>query len=466
MSTNINKASKTYALVEFINGGKKECAVVPLIWLIEDLKICYWPKTKTEQAFEKLVLDHVPYDSTWYKCKTHRILKTSEDYDAIVKYMEIILEHGSTEDDGMGISDVSLKKKLLQHCDDGEDSTTSQSSDSEVHAKTAEKRRQKPKNIKGMSEGSDSSHVLIVPKKKQKQERFDEEKTKNANARVQSRKNDGVGISDVSPNKELLQKCDDGEDSDPSQSSDSEVHGKTAKNHQKKHKNTKNMSEDSDSSHLLAVSKNKQKQERFDREKTKNANARVQSRKLLKTFYASRNETGNPISSSVSVGENDSTKILSKQQFQQYVIQRFEEVKALMEQNNASFVRLLNSLQTYMNPTSKPDGLPDLPLTTEDEFRKLELMLSEKVPDNPDGREAPALAYTYLKGRLSTIGGADQRSCVMNILKFVMTNQLAMSYNWKGQHNKKSFEGTKLREVILRKRPRFNSVEKNHRIQL
>lgn len=53
------------------------------------------------------------------------------------------------------------------------------------------------------------------------------------------------------------------------------------------------------------------------------------------------------------------------------------------------------------------------------------------------------------KGRLSTIGGADLRSCVMNILKFVMTNQLAMSYNWKGQHNKKSFEGTKLREVIM-----------------
>jgi len=36
----------------------------------------------------------------------------------------------------------------------------------------------------------------------------------------------------------------------------------------------------------------------------------------------------------------------------------------------------------------------------------------------------------------------------MNILKFVMTNQLVMSYNWKGQHNKKSFEATKLREVI------------------
>jgi len=35
----------------------------------------------------------------------------------------------------------------------------------------------------------------------------------------------------------------------------------------------------------------------------------------------------------------------------------------------------------------------------------------------------------------------------MNMLKFVITNELAMTYNWKGQ-NKKSFETTKLREVI------------------
>jgi len=33
------------------------------------------------------------------------------------------------------------------------------------------------------------------------------------------------------------------------------------------------------------------------------------------------------------------------------------------------------------------------------------------------------------------------------MLKFVITNELAMTYNWKGQ-NKKSFETTKLREVI------------------
>lgn len=33
------------------------------------------------------------------------------------------------------------------------------------------------------------------------------------------------------------------------------------------------------------------------------------------------------------------------------------------------------------------------------------------------------------------------------MLKFLITNELAMTYNWKGQ-NKKSFEATKLRDVI------------------
>lgn len=35
----------------------------------------------------------------------------------------------------------------------------------------------------------------------------------------------------------------------------------------------------------------------------------------------------------------------------------------------------------------------------------------------------------------------------MNMLKFLITNDLAMTYNWKGQ-KKKSFETTKLRQVI------------------
>lgn len=76
MSLNANN-TKTYALVEFLNGKKKECAVVPLIWLIDDRKKCYWPKIKSQQLFDKLVLDNAPYDATWLKYNIHRVLKIS-----------------------------------------------------------------------------------------------------------------------------------------------------------------------------------------------------------------------------------------------------------------------------------------------------------------------------------------------------------------------------------------------------
>lgn len=74
MSLNVNN-KKTYSLMEFLNGKKKECAVVLLIWLIDNRRKCYWPKTKSQEVFDKLVLDNEPYDSTWMKYKIHRVLK-------------------------------------------------------------------------------------------------------------------------------------------------------------------------------------------------------------------------------------------------------------------------------------------------------------------------------------------------------------------------------------------------------
>jgi len=49
---------------------------------------------------------------------------------------------------------------------------------------------------------------------------------------------------------------------------------------------------------------------------------------------------------------------------------------------------------TSLNPTSKPDGLPELPLKNDDDFKKLEELLSIKTVDG--GREIPGPAYTYL----------------------------------------------------------------------
>lgn len=85
---------------------------------------------------------------------------------------------------------------------------------------------------------------------------------------------------------------------------------------------------------------------------------------------------------------------MSQQQFQKYVIERMEKITILCEQNNACTNRLLQTMMTSLNPTSKPDGLPELPLKNDDDFKKLEELLSIKTVDG--GREIPGPAYTYL----------------------------------------------------------------------
>lgn len=86
---------------------------------------------------------------------------------------------------------------------------------------------------------------------------------------------------------------------------------------------------------------------------------------------------------------------MSQQQFQKYVVERMEKITILSEQNNACISRLLQTMSTFLSPTSKPDGLPELPLKSDDDFKKLEELLSKKTVD-AGGHEIPAPAYTYL----------------------------------------------------------------------
>lgn len=86
---------------------------------------------------------------------------------------------------------------------------------------------------------------------------------------------------------------------------------------------------------------------------------------------------------------------MSQDKFQQYVIEKMEKVVAICEHNNACIGRFLQTTMTFLNPTSKPDGLPELPLKSDDDFQKLKEMLSQKSTD-AGSREIPASAYTYL----------------------------------------------------------------------
>lgn len=75
-------------------------------------------------------------------------------------------------------------------------------------------------------------------------------------------------------------------------------------------------------------------------------------------------------------------------------MERLEKITILTEQNNVCINRLLQSMSTLINPTSKPDGLPELPLKSDDEFNQLEELLREKV--DAQGQKTSSPAYTYL----------------------------------------------------------------------
>lgn len=86
--------------------------------------------------------------------------------------------------------------------------------------------------------------------------------------------------------------------------------------------------------------------------------------------------------------------VKSPEEFQKYVVERLEKITILTEQNNVCINRLLQSMSTLINPTSKPDGLPELPLKSDDEFNQLEELLREKV--DAQGQKTSSPAYTYL----------------------------------------------------------------------
>ena len=69
-----------WALLEFFENQKRECAVVPLIWLVNDRKSCYWPRMKTPQAFIKLAKEKFPYQRTWLMYPVYRVLNVHGKY--------------------------------------------------------------------------------------------------------------------------------------------------------------------------------------------------------------------------------------------------------------------------------------------------------------------------------------------------------------------------------------------------
>ncbi|XP_011699429.1 PREDICTED: uncharacterized protein LOC105456815 [Wasmannia auropunctata] len=118
----------------------------------------------------------------------------------------------------------------------------------------------------------------------------------------------------------------------------------------------------------------------------------------------------------------------------------------MYEQVLSTMNTLVRHMNSGMTTWTKPEGLLKLLLSTMEQFEEMEKLL--EVEEN----------FNYYRKRLTSIGGENQRSSVMNMLRFLLTNELATHFNWAGR-KKISFKEKKLMDVIHESaRLAFNNI--------
>ncbi|KAL0128544.1 hypothetical protein PUN28_003703 [Cardiocondyla obscurior] len=127
---------------------------------------------------------------------------------------------------------------------------------------------------------------------------------------------------------------------------------------------------------------------------------------------------------------------LPETEFQRVVLSYLQSIEITYEQILSKINILLRNKDSTQIITSKPEGLPELPLSTMEQFQEMETLLDTE--EN----------YNYYRTRLASIGGENQRSCVMSMLKFLLSNKLATYFNWAGRKNKIAFKNKKIMNVI------------------
>ncbi|XP_024879106.1 uncharacterized protein LOC112459301 [Temnothorax curvispinosus] len=140
--------------------------------------------------------------------------------------------------------------------------------------------------------------------------------------------------------------------------------------------------------------------------------------------------------------------LLPEVEFQSVVLSHLQSIEITYEQIQSQ----INVLQRHMNSAGmetwkKPEGLPKLPLSTMEQFEEMEKLLT--VEEN----------FNYYRKKLASIGGENQRCCVMNMLRLLLTNELATHFNWAGRKNKIAFKEKKIMDVIYESaRLAFNEI--------
>ncbi|KAK3919747.1 ADP-ribosylation factor-binding protein GGA1 [Frankliniella fusca] len=131
------------------------------------------------------------------------------------------------------------------------------------------------------------------------------------------------------------------------------------------------------------------------------------------------------------------TKQLSQAEYQTIVSLQVEIRNRL-----DSMEKLLNYVLRALKPSQKlviPKELPDLPLRDMENFERTE----EFIADSANRAETTEFLSKYISASQSV------KECTYILLRKIMTDTLASSFNWKGTGTKKGFRDCKLNSVMV-----------------
>ncbi|CAH0550199.1 unnamed protein product [Brassicogethes aeneus] len=330
-----------FAAIEF---EKKECAVVPLCWVIEDQTMCYWPKQTGLQVFTKMVKTMMQPKKSWNKFKIVEILNIFNTFEEATLFLTNKIEESSSASSANTLVHELQLRKIEESSSDSELDTTIKNDISKINKK-------------------------------------------------RKRDHDITKVAPLNEQTKILQNFVINELSDSSYSDDEEQ---------------------------LPLLISREGLILTDSPSTSTGTTSFSS-----TLTSPVNVVGQS-----SLPENQTELYLKE------ILKIVSHIKEVQDQNtirldNIERIERLNSIVEI----KKPDNLPDLPISNKKSFKELEEFL-----ENDDNKQ-------YMTRRLAAIGGSNIRNTTMNILKFLLTNQVAMKYNWSGR-DKRSFKNTNMMKVI------------------
>ncbi|KRT83544.1 hypothetical protein AMK59_4867, partial [Oryctes borbonicus] len=146
------------------------------------------------------------------------------------------------------------------------------------------------------------------------------------------------------------------------------------------------------------------------------------------------------ISSPLSASVSDTSVSHRSSEFEVSVLNCLASIKENIDQHSIILNEVIRSIRATNQPSSvAPKDLPNFPIKNLAELKKFDALLQENQE-----------LVRYMTSRLAAVGGSTIEYHTRRALKFLMSNEVAVNFNWKGRE-KLSFEKTKIMSVIYGK---------------